>query len=467
MLVVPAIWDTFLTLIREEVGSRVVETWFKAVMLREWDPVNKIVYMEVPNGFVKDWISNNYLSLMQFHLGRLLHVDSPQVVLHAKPRVTTTDAPRVEEPRATLMNEPKSAPQVIAQKKTEVTPARAEAMLPNVPRNYSFENFVVGPDNSLAYAAARAVTEQVGTMYNPLFIHAGSGLGKTHLLHAIGHRIKMQHKNAAILYQTTDRFVHEFISAIRFDKVHAFQAKYQKVDVLLMDDVHFISNKEQTQDAFFHIFNDLYGARKQIVLSSDVLPQNIKGLSDRLQSRWTGGLVTDIQNPCLETKIAILNKKAELNHAVLPDEVVHFIAARATSNIRELEGALVRVMAFASLTKQTISLELARRVLYYVPEVESQAIDLERIMQCVTKYFPFTPLEIKSKGRNKDLVLARHIAVYLMKQLTEKSLREIGTFMGGRDHATIMHGLSKMHACIEGNPQLRQKISSMEMELKG
>lgn len=466
MLVVPAIWETFLTLIRDEVGSRVVETWFKAVMFREWDPVNKIAYMDVPNRFVKDWISSNYLSLMQFHLGRLLHVESPQVILCTQAKKNEACQQKNVPPENSEPTE-KRIPIASVPRKTEMVTNRSAAVLPHVARAYSFENFVVGPDNSLAYAAARAITEQVGTAYNPLFIHSGSGLGKTHLLHAIGSCIKKEHKNASILYQTTDRFVHEFISAIRFDKVQAFHAKYQKVDVLLMDDMHFISCKEQTQDAFFHIFNELYYARKQIVLSGDTLPQHMKGLSGRLQSRLTGGLITDIQCPCLETKIAILNKKAELNQLVLPDEVVHFIATRIISNIRELEGALVRVMAFASLTKQPITLELAQRVLYYASEVDQRVIDLESIIQCVSKHYPFSPKEIKSQGRNKELVFVRYITIYVMKQLTEKSLREIGIFMGGRDHATIMYGLAKIQQFIQSNEQLRQKIRSIEMELKG
>ncbi len=459
------IWEEFLTIVREEIGSRVVETWFKAVSLHEWDPVYKVVYLKAPNQFVRDWIQSNYTSLIQFHLGRLLHVETPKIIF-------VGEEEKKEEAQGVARHE-RTQPaftiipaQALPQATPHTTMVKADQG-PRMPitRNYSFDSFVVGPNNSLAYAAAYAVTEKPGYLYNPLFLYGGSGLGKTHLLHAIGNEVKTKNPKATVLYQSTDRFVNEFIHAIRFDKVHKFQAKYRDVDVLLIDDVQFISNKEQTQEAFFHIFNTLYESHKQIVLSSDTFPQNIQGLAERLRSRLAWGLVADIHMPSLETKIAILKKKAEMSNEILDDEVAHFIAAREVPNVRELEGSLVRVMAFASLTKQPVCLDLAKKVLMRLPQAHSIAVDFDRVVKCVGKYYSYNLHDLRSKSRNKDLSFARQIAMFLMKKVTDKSLRDIGEFLGGRDHSTVMHAISKVETEAATRTDFYAQLKRMEQEL--
>jgi chromosomal replication initiator protein len=335
----------------------------------------------------------------------------------------------------------------------------------SINQSYTFDNFVVGPSNSLAHAAAFAVTESPGILYNPLFMYGDSGLGKTHLLHAIGNKIKQSNPQVRVLYQTADRFVTEFINAIRFNKIHKFQAKYQKIDVLLIDDIQFISNKEQTQEAFFHIFNTLYDARKQIVFSSDVYPKDIKGLAERLRSRLACGLVTDVRAPRLETKIAILKRKAQLNTVVVNDEVLHFIASLVNSNIRELEGALIRVVAFASLTQNPISLELAQKVLMRVREQEMVKVNFMSIVKTVQKYYTYDFTALRSKARNKNLSFVRQLTMFLMKKMTNRSLREIGSYIGGRDHSTVVHAVSKIEQYIQNNPAFSEKLHKIENDI--
>lgn len=449
------IWEEFLTIVKNEAGSRVVDTWFKAVSLHQWDSVHKTVYLKTPNQFVRDWIHTNYLSLIQFHLGRLLHVETPKILLLVNDKIEQNTAEQKISVTTSIIPAKQCAPVVY--------PMVAKSGI-NVTRSYSFDNFVVGPSNSLAHAAAHAVAQKPGRLYNPLFLYGKSGLGKTHLLHSIGNEIKAQNNKAVILYQATDRFVTEFINAIRFDKMHKFQAKYKEVDVLLIDDIQFLSNKEQTQEAFFHIFNALYESHKQIVFSSDTFPQNIAGLAERLRSRLAWGLVADIYMPSLETKIAIVKKKAEMSDEPIDDEVAHFIASREVLNIRELEGAFVRVMAFASLTKQNVTLDLAKKVLQ---RIDSQPIssDFERIVRCITKYYSYDIAELRSKSRNKDLSLARQITMFLMKKVTDKSLRDIGEFLGGRDHSTVMHAINKVEEQAHQVTEFKERLHRMEQEI--
>ncbi|MCL4229934.1 chromosomal replication initiator protein DnaA [Candidatus Dependentiae bacterium] len=456
------IWEDFLTIIKEEAGSRVVETWFRAVSLHQWDALNKTVYLQAPNSFVKDWIKSNYIDMIQLHLKRLLHVEALKIVfLDARSAAVEQIQPAVALAPAVAMSA-----QTIAVKTAVATYDRKQAGHLNT--HHIFETFVVGPSNSLAYAAARAVAENPGVTYNPLFIYGGSGLGKTHLLHAIGNHIKASAANAAVLYQTADRFVNEFINAIRFDKIHRFQAKYRDIDVLLIDDIQFIANKEQTQEAFFHIFNALYESSKQIIFSSDVYPQDMQGIAERLRSRLACGLITDIHAPSFETKMAIIKKKAEHSNEQLTDEVALFVASRPVNNIRELEGCLIRVMAFASLTKQPITLELAKKVLLWSHDGGNVAhgIDLEQVCKVVAAHFKFSVLELKSKNRNKELSFARQVALFLMKKVTDKSLRDIGFYLGKRDHSTVVHAVEKIEAHVKETPEFAHELKRIELSLK-
>lgn len=456
------IWEDFLTIISQEVGSRIVDTWFKAVTLRQWDSTHNVVYLEAPNSFVKDWIKSNYVPLIQFHLGRLLQVHEMRVII-LDTRSAQSDS---HETRAVVHADCSQAQESSSSSSlVRVTPARS---LSHINKNYLLDTFVVGPHNSMAYGAACAVVEKPGIMYNPLYICSGSGLGKTHLLHAIGNGIKMCNKKSAVLYQAADRFVHEFVHAVRSDKIAQFHAKYQQVDVLLFDDVQFISRGERTQEAFFHIFNMLYEARKQIVFSSDTLPRHMKGLNEGLQSRLSWGLVTDIDLPDLETRVAIVKKKAEMGQEYIADDVAEYIASSVNASIRELEGALVRVVAFANITKQKVSVELAQKVLGRVAVTDVKrlsTVDLDLIIKNVCRRYPYSAEEIKSKSRNKDLAFVRHLAIFLMKKLTDKSLRDIGRFFGGRDHATVVHAIQKMEQCVAANDDLQEVIRSIETEL--
>ena len=457
------IWENFLKIVKEEAGSRVVDTWFKAVFLHEWDSINKIVYLRVPNTFVRDWMSSNYTELINLHLSRLLNVDQLKVVLidGVKKESLIEKKTGSEEATTSLV------PAKVDYSKTSLEKHAGYKKSCHINSNFHFDNFVVGPNNSLAKAAAQAITDKPGVLYNPLFIYGDSGLGKTHLLHAVGNSIKKKNKNLSILYQTADRFVNEFINSIRFDKIDKFQVKYQNIDVLLIDDIQFISNKEQTQEAFFHIFNVLYDSHKQIVFSSDTFPSNITGLADRLKSRLACGLVTDIHTPSLETKVAILQKKAKSNNQDLSDEIAYFIASCVDSNIRELEGALIRVTAFASLTNQPLSVELAKKVLNRSCDVRKKVIDLDDVSKAIQKYYDFSLFDLKSKKRIKDLSYARQMAMFLMKKHTNRSLRDIGMFFGGRDHSTVFHAIEKIEDQVNGDPEFLDILSSIETTIIG
>jgi chromosomal replication initiator protein len=452
------VWEEFLTIIKQEAGSRVVETWFKAVTLSHWDSREQKVYLQAPNTFVKEWLQDNYYDLIHCNLKRLFNVQDLCVVLETEK--TTSVVLRSPEMPSTK----KSSKFVGAKRDFIVPQVRSRD---HVNDAYTFDNFVVGPSNSFAEAAAKAITETAGTLYNPLFLYGDSGLGKTHLLHAIGNEVKRKYTNVEILYQTADRFVSEFINAIRFDKIDSFKAKYKTVDVLLVDDIQFFSNKEQTQEAFFHIFNSLYDARKQLVFSSDSMPQAISGLAERLRSRLAWGLVADLRTPTIETKIAILKHKAEANNEVLSDDVAHFMASRSIHSIRELEGSLIRVMAFASLVQQPLSVELSQRVLEQV-HTKSQAIDIsfDSIVTALKRHYTYTLTDLTSKNRNKDVSFVRQVAMFLMKDLTEKSLREIGNYLGGRDHSTVLHAIEKIKTQLQVDKFLETKVENIKQEIR-
>ncbi|OGB97300.1 hypothetical protein A3F06_00910 [candidate division TM6 bacterium RIFCSPHIGHO2_12_FULL_36_22] len=466
-------WKDFLTIVRDEQGSRVVETWLKAVILEQWDVACKTVYIKAPNAFVKDWIQGNYIHLFKQHLSRLLNVDQINIIfLQTGQKVEATSEKKIAFMPALVANREQAsiegAPSSPYQTGSLIKPLmRGRA---RVNTHYLFSNFIVGPHNSLAFAAANAVIERPGQIYNPLFIYGRSGLGKTHLLHAIGNEISNKYPKAVVLYQTADRFVNEFINAIRFDKTHNFKEKYKDVDVLLIDDIQFISNKDQTQEAFFHIFNSLFESQKQIIFSSDSFPQDIKGIAERLRSRLECGLVTDISMPSLETKMAILKKKAEFNNEQLTDEVAQFIAERVRSNIRELEGSLIRVMAFATLTGNQISLDLAQKVLLRDSALRSnkkdiKLISLEQIADIVGKSYAYTIKDLQSPSRSKKVSLARQVAMYLMKDVTSNPLSDIARFFNKKDHSTVVHAIQKIQQLTLVDQSFKQRLQYIKSEL--
>lgn len=468
-------WEDFLKIVREELGSRVVETWFKAVSISKWDALEKTIYLQTPNAFVCNWLEKNYRSVFQIHLGRLLNVIDPRVVFLISQKnseiVVVNTAELIPIPtnnHKTSVTKTYRPAHVIplTNKSNELKERQAAERYGRINQKYVFETFVVGPSNSLAYAAACAVAQKPGHLYNPLFIYGGSGLGKTHLLHAIGNTIQANNKKALVLYQTADHFVQEFINAIRFDKIDRFQKKYQLVDVLLIDDIQFISNKDTTQEAFFHIFNSLYDARKQIIFSSDTFPQNINGIAERLRSRLASGMIADIHQPCIEVKTAILKRKAEENGQSISDEVAQFLACHVTSNIRELEGALIRVIAFAQLTQEAITLALVKKVFLHDECPAKESVDFKDVIKAISKHFPYSLDELRSENRNKELVFARQVTMYIMKKNTDRSLREIGTYLGDRNHTTVKHALSKIEKHLAVDVKLQRQISAIEKEFE-
>jgi len=311
---------------------------------------------------------------------------------------------------------------------------------------YTFDTFIVGSSNQFAHAACRAVAEVPSRSYNPLFIYGGVGLGKTHLMHAVGHYVLQHDRNLKLTYISSERFMNEMINAVRYDRVLDFRERYRSVDVLLVDDIQFLAGKEGTQTEFFHTFNALYDSQKQIILSSDCPPHEIPALEERLRSRFEWGLTADIQSPDLETKVAILKKKAETEAVPLPDNVAMYIAGKIKSNIRELEGSLIRLIAYASLTGQEISLQLAQEVLKNILDHEERAVTIEIIQKFVADYYNLRMVDLKSRNNSKSVAKPRQIAMYLCKSLTHASLPEIGRSFGGKHHSTVIHSIRKVEA---------------------
>lgn len=465
------IWEEFLIIVRQEAGSQVVETWLKAVIFAQWDSLNKIAHIKAPNSFVRDWIKNNYLKLFELHFSRLLNVEQLKInffIEQLGAEQPDLSADSIDPMPVSAVRIDSKANLVIPGKLPVVARAGSSVVKKehaSLNASYCFESFVVGPSNSLAHAAAWAVAEKPGYLYNPLFIYGSSGLGKTHLLHAIGNKIKLHNQSTVVIYQTADRFVNEFISAIRFNRMFAFREKYKSVDVLLIDDIQFIANKDQTQEAFFHIFNSLYDAHKQIIFSSDNYPRDLKGITERLRSRMESGLVTDIYVPMIETKIAILKKKAEQNKEILPDDVALFIANQANANVRQLEGCLVRVIAFAHLTGQKITKQLAERVLGAMVDRNMSNLTLNNIAQAIASNYSYTIDQLRSKERNRDLSFVRQLVMYLTKKLTDRSLREIGQFLNRKDHSTVLHAINKIDLMLKADLNLQKEVQAIKKEL--
>ncbi len=458
------IWQSFLTIIKEEVGSQVVETWFKAVSVQNWDDEKKTIFLNVPNQFVKNWIKEHYIILITKHLKKLLNKQSINIEF-LSPTIDKNNTKNII-PASIISPTEKINSQTTQIKSNLPTQRIVPNKFNNVNPSYKFDSFIVGPNNSLAHAASYAVCQNLGKVYNPLFIYGGTGLGKTHLLHSIGNEVKNKNPSKIVLYQTTDRFTNEFIHAIRLDKVMLFRRKYQRIDLLLLDDIQFLSNKEQTQEMFFHIFNLLYEQKKQIILSSDTFPNEIRGLQARLKSRLEWGLVVDIQMPDLETKIAILEKKAESSSINLTEEVSNFIASRVTSNIRELEGALIRIGAFSTLTNKPISLELAKKVLLHLNDNnKKEGIMLDKVLKIIARHYSISINELKSRKRHKDIAIVRQVVFYFMKKLTFCSLQTIGQFVGKRDHSTVLHAITKVERFIEKDRDFAKKLNNIEQKI--
>lgn len=461
------IWNEFLKIVREEAGSQVVETWFKAVHLKHWNKALQTATLQMPNQFVARWIKEHYLLLLKTHLARLLHVNDLAIEFDSSKDDSSPVAsiiPAVSVPLRAPVQVMSNGSLVRVAEAADSLQVRCRASKIN--DFYTFDTFIVGPSNSMAHAAAVAIANNLGKEYNPLLIYGGTGLGKTHLLHCIGNEVLRKNPDRKVRYETSDKFMNEFINSIKQDKIQAFRQKYEKLDLLLLDDVQFFSNKEQTQEIFFHIFNALHEKKKHIVLSSDTVPQRIDGMQDRLKSRLNWGLVVDIQAPALETKIAILQRKSESLGIKLNSEAADFIASSVHSNVRELEGALTRINAFAALMNKPITLEIAAQVLMAVGvDSKREGVLLHDVLKAVSKYYALPIAELKSKKRSKDVATVRQIAFYLMKKLTYSPLQAIGEYLGKRNHSTVIHALAKVEQMMKQDIGLAEKIAAIEHDI--
>jgi chromosomal replication initiator protein len=435
-----SIWDQILSRVETKVNRHSFSTWFKPTAFVE--DGGRSITVRVPNTLFKDWLTKHYSVVLSEALAEVRRSES-SVVFVAEPGAAVPP-PEVPVPTAADVDYPAQS---------EQTPAGLN------PR-YTFDTFIVGPSNQFAHAACRAVAEAPSRSYNPLFIYGGVGLGKTHLMHAVGQFVLQHDRNLKLTYISSERFMNEMINAVRYDRILDFRERYRSVDVLLVDDIQFVSGKEGTQTEFFHTFNALYDAQKQIVLSSDRPPHEIPALEERLRSRFEWGLIADIQSPDLETKVAILKRKAEAEAVPLPDSVAMYIAGRIKSNIRELEGSLIRLIAYASLTGREISLELTQEVLKNVIDQDDKAVTIDTIQKFVSDYYQLKVTELKSKNNSKSVALPRQIAMYLCKTLTHASLPEIGRSFGGKHHSTVIHSINKVEDLRKKDPDFNSLIAN-------
>jgi len=432
------VWQAALSNIQQQLVHHSFETWFRPLTLGSIDDSRLQVLL--PNRFFKEWFEEHYIELLRSALEDLLFTRVEIDLM-----VPNQDLP------------PPPPPPEVPHKRT---PRRAPPATSSLNSKYTFDNFVVGSGNQLAHAASLAVAEQISRVYNPFFIYGGVGLGKTHLLHAIG-RLVLDRDNAVrVSYISSEKFTNDLINAIRFDATIEFRNRYRSVDVLLIDDIQFIAGKERTQEEFFHTFNDLHNSSKQIVLTSDSIPKDIPGLEERLRSRFEWGLIADIQPPDLETKAAILRKKAQAEGVQIPDEVSLFIATNVKSNVRELEGYLIRIVAYASLTNQAITLDLACEVLKELVDGD-RSITMPHILEVVGDFYRLTEKELLSKSRHKSIVLPRQVAMYLCRTHTNASLPDIGVEFGGKDHSTVMHACSKIRELLARDDRFRKQLQDL------
>jgi chromosomal replication initiator protein len=422
------LWDEVLARVEHKVNRHSFATWFRPTSYLSTD--GQTLRVAVPNAQFREWLSKNYLGVLQEALAEAGHP-----LLHVVFEETAEEVPSAST----------QAP---------------EREVSHLNPKYTFESFVVGSSNQFAHAAARAVAEIPSKSYNPLFIYGGVGLGKTHLMHAIGHYIMARQKRLNVLYISTDRFINEMINAIRFDRLPAFRQKYRAIDVLLIDDIQFIAGKDRTQEEFFHIFNALHDAQKQIVISSDCPPRQIPTIEERLHSRFEWGLIADIQSPDIETKVAILRKKAEAERVELPENVALFIASKVKTNIRELEGSLIRLIAYASLTGRDIDLPLTQETLRDLLHTEDKPVTIEMIQKFVADHYSLKISEIKAKNNSKSIAVPRQIAMYLIKTLTAASLPEIGKEFGGKHHSTVIHSIRKIDDLRKQDPDFDRLINT-------
>ncbi|HYY59211.1 MAG TPA: chromosomal replication initiator protein DnaA [Pyrinomonadaceae bacterium] len=472
------LWSDILHAVEKRLNRQSFETWFRPIQFEGCDDSEQVLHLRAPNQVVKDWVSSNYsevldesleeLNLAQYHVDWMVEDEDAR-------RSDTLEEGRDagtyslgETAASNGKNKSSSLFTLLEAAQSDgLTPAATtfvdiEPIELSLNPKYTFQTFVVGSCNQFAHAASLAVAEAPGKTYNPLYIYGGVGLGKTHLMHAAGHAIKERNRHLRLSYISAEKFMNELINAIRYDKAQTFREKYRSIDVLLMDDIQFMAGKERTQEEFFHTFNALYDGQKQIVITSDCPPREIPTLEERLHSRFEWGLIADMEPPDLETKVAILKRKADLDGVQLPDDVAFFIASKVKSNIRELEGSLVRLVAISSLRGLPISKMLAQDAIRNIAEDDQPAgITIDQIQQAVAAHYRLRVDELTSKSNTRQIAVPRQVAMYLCKRLTKHSFPEIGRGFGGKHHTTVIHSVEKIEALVLKDQNFHRVVSDL------
>lgn len=445
------IWQLTLAELSKDLNKPSFETWFN--LTRPVSLENHCLVIEVPNDFTKEWFETRYRDQIIRALNQITsenHRVSFVIATEFSDGGNSEDAAAPFDPALDFKSS-----------HTKESSNKNKFVSTFNPR-YTFDTFVVGACNRLSHAASLAVAESPARAYNPLFIYGGVGLGKTHLLHAIGQYTILNHDYSSVFYFSSERFTNEFINAIRDNKTLEFRNKYRNMDVLLIDDIQFLAGKEQTQEEFFHTFNALHDNNKQIIISSDRPPKEIPTLEDRLRSRFEWGLITDLQPPDLETRTAILKKKALSDGIDIPDQVLHYIASKVITNIRELEGALIRIVAYASLSETPVTLELTQAALQDIIFTRQKNITVDLIIETTAANFNVSPENILSKKRTQEIALTRQVAMYLCRMMTDLSLPKIGEEFGGRDHTTVLHAFKKIDNLISDNSDFKNRLEMIK-----
>jgi chromosomal replication initiator protein len=468
-LVETNLWDSVLRSIKTKLQEESFETWFHPIQFEGIDRSRRLIHLQAPNQVVRDWVRVNYANLIDQSFGEVsldgYSVDwrLPEEALKTQavgqaaiPPAAARVAGQNSEETITQFVEAADAPITSPKPESQSATTKHFAFDPALNSKYTFDSFVVGSCNQFAHAASLAVAEAPGKTYNPLYLYGGVGLGKTHLMHACGHAIKQRNPHLRLCYLSSERFMNELINSIRYDKTQGFREKYRSVDVLLIDDIQFMAGKERTQEEFFHTFNTLYELQKQIVITSDCPPREIPTLEERLHSRFEWGLIADIEPPDLETKVAILKRKAETMGVSIPDDVALLIASRVKNNVRELEGSLIRLVAISSLRGIPISKDIVQDAIRNIAgEEDSGVITIQQIQKVIATNYKLTVDQLVSKNNSRQFAFPRQIAMYLCKKLTKHSYPEIGRAFGGKHHTTVMHSCEKIQLLSAADSSFR------------
>jgi len=460
------VWGEILHSLSGRLNQQTLDQWFGPIEFESLDSNEQVIHLRAPNQVIKDWVVSNYSKLLDESLNDLRMNGYSLGWAIGKAEVPSTSFHTVPVERSAQFNDSINVQSSVAAAMvhSSTEPYQVE---PTLSSRYTYDSFVVGSCNQFAHAASMAVADAPGRTYNPLYLYGGVGLGKTHLMHACGHAIKARNHHLKLCYISSEKFMNDLINAIRYDKTQSFREKYRSVDVLLIDDIQFMAGKERTQEEFFHTFNALYDQQKQIVISSDCPPREIPTLEERLHSRFEWGLIADIEPPDLETKIAILKRKADLMNVSIPDDVAMFIAGRVKSNVRELEGSLVRLIAISSLRGESISKTLAQDAIRNIAkEEEAGVVTVQQIQKLVASTYKLSVDELLSKNNARHISHPRQVAMYLCKHLTKSSYPEIGRAFGGKHHTTVIHSVEKIESLVGTDETLQRLISELTESLQ-